>query len=242
MKNEEKRIILKFSGEALADNSNKLIFDKNKLISIKDIISSFLNNGFKVGVVVGAGNIFRGRIAEENGFSYVDGDYLGMIGTVINVKAISSILNSFNIPNIIYSALNIENVTNKYDIKKAKEDYDNNKVVLFGGGIGLPGYTTDTTAAKRAIEMNAKMILSAKNGVDGIYDKDPNKFKDAKFLHYLTYSEAIKKDLKVMDNSALNLLKDTDVVTRVFSSNEKDNFLKIANGDDSIGSIISKGE
>lgn len=242
MNNDEKRIILKLSGEALENSSSKTIFDKNKLLNIKNIIDSFLKNGFKVGVVVGAGNIFRGRIAEENGFSYEDGDYMGMMGTVINVKAISSILNSFNIPNVLYSALNVENVSLKYDAKKAKKDYDDGKVVLFGGGIGLPGYTTDTTAAKRALEMDAKMILSAKNGVDGVYDKDPNKYSDAKFLHYLTYKEALEKDLKVMDASALNLLKESDVVTRVFSSNEFDNFIKIASGDESLGTIIKKGE
>ncbi len=234
------RVILKLSGEALSDSSSHLIFSKEKMNDIVELIIKLLSNNVRVGVVCGAGNIFRGRIAEENGIPYEEGDYMGMVGTVINLKAISSILTVHGVKNKLYSALAVEDVAPKYEIGKAKNEFDNGEVILFAGGVGKVRHTTDTCAALRAIEMEADMILAGKNGVDGVYDKDPNKYSDAKFIKNLTYKDAIEKDLKVMDMQALKLLENSDIVTRVFSMDDFDNFIKVIKGDENIGTTIKK--
>ncbi len=240
MEKSYKRAIIKLSGEALGDQINHKIFDSKKLNLIVDEIESLVKQGKEIGIVCGAGNIFRGRIAEENGFSYEDGDYMGMVGTIINCKAISSILNKRNIKNIILSALNTEKLTLKYSKEEANKYLNEGYVVLFSGGIGLPTYTTDTCSASRAIDINADLILAAKNGVDGVYDKDPNKYSDAKFLKNLTYKDVLDKNIKVMDESAIKLLENSNITLRVFSMDDYTNFNKIFNGDETIGTIVRK--
>lgn len=240
MSKEYKRAIIKLSGEALGDVNNHKIFDSKKLNSIVDQIEILVNQKKEIAIVCGAGNIFRGRIAEENGFSYEDGDYMGMVGTIINCKAFSSLLNKRNIKNVILSALNTEKVTLKYSKELANKYLDEGYVVLCAGGIGLPSYTTDTCSASRALDINADLILAAKNGVDGVYNKDPNLYKDAKFIKKTTYKDALNQNIKIMDRSAMELLKDSNVILRVFSMEDYTNFVKIFNGDKEIGSTISK--
>ncbi len=237
---EYKRAIIKLSGEALGDQVNHKIFDSIKLNAVIDQIEILVKQGKEIGLVCGAGNIFRGRIAEENGFSYEDGDYMGMVGTIINCKAISALLTKRNIKNIILSALNTEKVTLKYSKELANKYLSEGYVTLFAGGIGLPTYTTDTCSASRALDIDADLILAAKNGVDGVYDKDPNKYSDAKFLKTLSYTEVLERKLKVMDESAIKLLENSDIVLRVFSMDDYSNFEKIFNGDENIGTTIKK--
>ncbi len=232
-----KKVILKLSGEAIADNSTSILNPK-KLSDIVSLIECLFNNGVKVGVVIGAGNIFRGRIALDNGIDTESGDYMGMIGTIINLKAISSLLTQRNIPNVLYSALNVKDVTLPYDKENAKKDYEN-KVVLLAGGIGKPNYTTDTCAALRAIELEADLILAGKFGVKGVYNKDPRVYEDAKFLKELTYKEVLDMDLKVMDKTATKLLENSKVVTKVFSMDDMNNFI-LAIEDKDIGTIIKE--
>lgn len=238
MKAKFKKVILKLSGEAIADNSSFSILSPTKLKDIVTLIKKLYDNGIKVGVVIGAGNIFRGRIAADAGIDHVSGDYMGMMGTVINLKAISSLLSEAKVPNVLYSALEVENVAIKYDPNKAKKDYED-KVVLLGGGIGLPFYTTDTCAAKRAIELGAECILAGKYGVKGVYDKDPRTNSDAKFLEELTYQQVLDMDLKVMDTSAIELLLGKNIVTKVFSMENMDNFV-YAIEDKKIGTTIKE--
>lgn len=233
-----KKIILKLSGEAIGDDKANSILSKKKLEDIVSLIETFYKNGVKVGVVIGAGNIFRGRIALDNGLDVESGDYMGMVGTVINLKAIESLLNKRNIPNVLYSALEIENVAKKYDPLLAKKEIDS-KVVLLGGGIGKPGFTTDTCAAFRAIELDMDAILFGKYGVIGVYDKDPRTNSDAKFLKDLTYDEVLRLDLKVMDSSAIKLLLGHNIITRVFSMDDLNNFILAAKGED-IGTTIKE--
>ena len=233
------RVILKISGEAIEDDSSRLILSATKLNNIGKLIKTLVGYGIKVGVVCGAGNIFRGRIAEEAGIDSIDGDYMGMIGTVINLKAISSILNKYEVPNLLMSSLEVEDVAKKYNLNEAIKAYDSGTVVLFAGGLGRPKITTDTTVAKRAIEMNAEVILAGKNGVDGVYTSDPNKNKDAKFIKETNYQYVLDLNLKVMDKEAIELLKDTTVVTRVFSMEDLENFVKVIKGDD-FGTTIKK--
>lgn len=237
MEPKYKKVILKLSGEAIADSSNSILNPK-KLSDIVSLIETLFKCGVKVGVVIGAGNIFRGRIAVDNGIDTESGDYMGMIGTVINLKAISSLLNQRNIPNVLYSALNVENVTKHYDVKTAKKEYENS-VVLLAGGIGKPNFTTDTCAALRAVELDAELILAGKYGVKGVYDKDPRLYKDAKFLEKLTYQEVLDMDLKVMDKTAISLLLHSNVITKVFSMDDMNNFI-LAIEDKDIGTIIKE--
>lgn len=237
MEPKYKKVILKLSGEAIADSSNSILNPK-KLSDIVSLIETLFKCGVKVGVVIGAGNIFRGRIAVDNGIDTESGDYMGMIGTVINLKAISSLLNQRNIPNVLYSALNVENVTKHYDVEIAKKEYENS-VVLLAGGIGKPNFTTDTCAALRAVELDAELILAGKYGVKGVYDKDPRLYKDAKFLKKLTYQEVLDMDLKVMDKTAISLLLHSNVITKVFSMDDMNNFI-LAIEDKDIGTIIKE--
>ena len=237
MEPKYKKVILKLSGEAIADSSNSILNPK-KLSDIVSLIETLFKCGVKVGVVIGAGNIFRGRIAVDNGIDTESGDYMGMIGTVINLKAISSLLNQRNIPNVLYSALNVENVTKHYDVEIAKKEYENS-VVLLAGGIGKPNFTTDTCAALRAVELDAELILAGKYGVKGVYDKDPRLYKDAKFLTKLTYQEVLVIDLKVMDKTAISLLLHSNVITKVFSMDDMNNFI-LAIEDKDIGTIIKE--
>ena len=237
MEPKYKKVILKLSGEAIADSSNSILNPK-KLSDIVSLIETLFKCGVKVGVVIGAGNIFRGRIAVDNGMDTESGDYMGMIGTVINLKAISSLLNQRNIPNVLYSALNVENVTKHYDVEIAKKEYENS-VVLLAGGIGKPNFTTDTCAALRAVELDAELILAGKYGVKGVYDKDPRLYKDAKFLEKLTYQEVLDMDLKVMDKTAISLLLHSNVITKVFSMDDMNNFI-LAIEDKDIGTIIKE--
>ena len=239
MKKPYKTVILKLSGEALHDSNSNSILDAKKLNDIGKLVQDLISLNVRVGIVTGAGNIFRGRIAHEAGIKVVDGDYMGMVGTVINCKAISSILDKLGIKNVLYSALAVEDVAIKFDEQDAINKLNDGYVLIFAGGLGRPGITTDSTAAKRAIQINADAILAGKNGVDGVYDKDPNKFNDAKFLKSLTYQQVLDMDLKVMDIGASEILKQSEVETRVFSREDINNFIKVVQGEE-LGTTITK--
>ena len=239
MKKPYKTVILKLSGEALHDSNSNSILDAKKLNDIGKLVQGLISLNVRVGIVTGAGNIFRGRIAHEAGIKVVDGDYMGMVGTVINCKAISSILDKLGIKNVLYSALAVEDVAIKFDEQDAINKLNDGYVLIFAGGLGRPGITTDSTAAKRAIQINADAILAGKNGVDGVYDKDPNKFNDAKFLKSLTYQQVLDMDLKVMDIGAIEILKQSEVETRVFSMEDINNFIKVVQGEE-LGTTITK--
>ena len=239
MKKPYKTVILKLSGEALHDSNSNSILDAKKLNDIGKLVQDLISLNVRVGIVTGAGNIFRGRIAHEAGIKVVDGDYMGMVGTVINCKAISSILDKLGIKNVLYSALAVEDVAIKFDEKDAINKLNDGYVLIFAGGLGRPGITTDSTAAKRAIQINADAILAGKNGVDGVYNKDPNKYNDAKFLKSLTCQEVLDMDLKVMDIGAIEILKQSEVETRVFSMEDINNFIKVVQGEE-LGTTITK--
>ena len=239
MKKPYKTVILKLSGEALHDSNSNSILDAKKLNEIGKLVQDLKSLNVRVGIVTGAGNIFRGRIAHEAGIKVVDGDYMGMVGTVINCKAISSILDKLGIKNVLYSAVAVEDVAIKFDEQHAINKLNDGYVLIFAGGLGRPGITTDSTAAKRAIQINADAILAGKNGVDGVYDKDPNKFNDAKFLKSLTYQQVLDMDLKVMDIGAIEILKQSEVETRVFSMEDINNFIKVVQGEE-LGTTITK--
>ncbi len=235
-----KRVILKLSGEALIDKEDSLILDNEKLKNLANAIKQMHDAGVEIGIVIGAGNIFRGKLASKIGIDQKTGDYMGMLGTVINCMALSNAIEKLGVPTRIMSAIEVNQVAEPYRYRRASSNLEKGRVCLFAGGTGSPYFTTDSAASLRALEMGCDAILMAKNGVDGVYDKDPNVHKDAKFLKNLTYKELIEKDIKIMDQTAITMLKDKGIEIRVFSMDNVENFMKVINGED-IGSTI-KGD
>ena len=237
-----KRILLKLSGEALGQKDSNSIIDVAALNSVVEKIKLLHDGGMEIAIVIGAGNIFRGKIAEEVGIERVPADFMGMLGTVINAVAMSSALKRVGVESVVYSAVPaIKDVTFAYDADKVKEDLSQGKVCFLAGGTGKPFFTTDTAAALRAIEVKCDAILMGKNGVKGVYDKDPTKYADAKFYPEITYSEMREKNIQIMDQSAIELLEHTDIEILVFSMQNTDNFQKAARGEN-VGTICRKGE
>ena len=234
-----KRIILKLSGEALADKKDGTILDNEKLTNVALAVKSMHEAGVEIGIVIGAGNIFRGKIASKIGVDQTNGDYMGMLGTIMNCIALSSTLEKLGVTTRVMTALEVNKIAEPYIYKKAIAHLNCKKVVLFAGGTGNPYFTTDTCAYLRALEINADAILMAKNGVDGVYDDDPKINKNAKFLKRLTYKDILKKNLHVMDQTAITMLEGKHKEVRIFSMDNIDNFMKIINGED-IGSTITE--
>lgn len=233
-----KRVLLKLSGESLKEGDPS-IFNTQRIAEVGNMIAE-LAKTTQVCVVIGAGNIWRGRIAEEVGLERVPADYMGMLGTVINGVAVSSYLNKKGIKTIVTSAVPaIEGVTLSYDTKLADDAMNEGKVVFLAGGTGKPFFTTDTAAAMRAIDLNCDAILMGKNGVEGVYTGDPRTDKTAKFMANITYDQMQEMQLKVIDDTAVDLLKTTDIDVRIFNMDDINNFIRVANGEH-LGTILSK--
>ena len=237
-----KRVLLKLSGEALKEKSGLQIIDVKNLDKMAKVISSMHEEGVQIAVVIGAGNIWRGKMASDIGIDPTQADYMGMLGTVINAVALASNLKKHGVDSVVYSAIPaIEGVTVSYDIDQANRSLEEGKIVFLSGGTGKPFYTTDTAATLRAIELNIDAILMGKNGVDGVYDKDPTKYADAKFIKNITFEEMLKSNLQIMDASAIELIKDRDIEIRIFSMENPSNFAKVCAGD-RMGTTCKKGE
>ena len=230
-----KRILLKLSGEALLGERSYGIDPKRIAQYAKDI-KSITDLGVEVAVVIGGGNIFRGVSAASNGIDRVQGDYMGMLATVINGMALQSSLEEEKIQTRLQTALKIEEVAEPYIKRKAVRHLEKKRVVIFGGGTGNPFFTTDSAAVLRAIEINADVILKGTR-VDGVYDSDPEKNNTAVKFDSMSFSEVIKKNLKVMDSTAFTLSQENNLPIIVFNMNETGNLLKLINGD-KIGTII----
>ena len=235
-----KRILLKLSGEALDEKNSDSIYDSASIDAIAEQIKVLHDQGMEIAIVIGAGNIWRGRIAEKVGIERVPADYMGMLGTVINAVGLASILRTRGIESVVYSALpGINGVTFDYNADKVKEDLSQGKVCFLAGGTGKPFFTTDTAAALRAIETNCDAILMAKNGVRGVYDKDPNKYADAVFYPEITFKEMREMNIQIMDQSAVELIEKTDIEILIFSMQYIANFEKAARGEN-VGTICKK--
>lgn len=230
-----KRILLKLSGEALLGERSYGIDPKRIAQYAKDI-KSITDLGVEVAVVIGGGNIFRGVSAASNGIDRVQGDYMGMLATVINGMALQSSLEEEKIQTRLQTALKIEEVAEPYIKRKAVRHLEKKRVVIFGGGTGNPFFTTDSAAVLRAIEINADVILKGTR-VDGVYDSDPEKNNNAVKFDSMSFSEVIKKNLKIMDSTAFTLSQENDLPIIVFNMNKTGNLLKLINGD-KIGTII----
>ncbi len=239
MKNTYKRVLLKLSGEALKGNSNSIL-DENNISEVSKAIKLMVERDVEVAVVVGAGNIWRGKLAESIGIDRSQADYMGMLGTIINALALQSSLQNQGVDARVMTAIEMDRIAEKYIQTKAIHHLEQKKVVIFGGGTGNPYFTTDTTAALRALETNCNAILMAKNGVDGVYSADPKKDKDAILYKELTFKELLQKNLSVMDNTAVSLCMNSNIELKVFSMQDTSNFTKILDGEN-IGTTIKRG-
>ena len=233
-----KRVVLKISGEALANQGGCGINPKY-ISKIALEIKTLHDKGVQIGIVNGAGNMWRGRDAKEYGMPRTHADYMGMLGTVFNSLALQSALENLGLEVKVMSALSVPAVAEDYNSRRAKAYLEENKIVIFAGGTGSPFFSTDTTAALRAAEVNAEYILMAKNGVDGVYNSDPRKNKDAKRYSHLTFDDLVNQHLQVMDLTAATLCSENDIKIVVFDMNVEGNILKVYE-DYSIGTLIEK--
>jgi len=235
-----KRILIKISGEALADEKNHLILDKTKLNSIAKVINKIHKEGTQVAIVVGAGNIWRGKLSNSINIEQATGDYMGMIATIINATALSNAIEHTGLVCRVMSSIEVKCVAEPYLRLRAIAHLEAKKIVIFAGGTGNPYFTTDTAAALRATEIDAEAIFMAKNGVDGVYDSDPRKNKNAKLIKKISFQEVVNKKLGVMDLTALTTLMTNNdkIKVHVFGMKEE-NFIKVVKGA-SIGTTISK--
>ena len=229
------RILLKLSGESLMGSKSYGI-DPDKVKEFIEEILPLYEKGIEIGLVIGGGNIFRGLSEAGKQMDRTQGDFMGMLATVINAMALQSVMIKNGIPAEILSGIKIEKIANEVNPLKAKKLLKEKKIVIFAGGTGNPFFTTDTGAVLRALEINADAILKGTR-VDGIYDKDPEKFSDAIKYHKLTFDEALQKELKIMDTTAFALSKENKLPIIVFDMNTKGNLLKIIEGNN-IGTIV----
>jgi len=232
-----KRVLVKFSGEALAGAEGYGI-DTQILDYIAEEIKSLVEYGVEVGIVIGGGNIIRGVTAAADGvIKRTSADYMGMLGTVINGVAMQEALEHKGLSARLQTAIKMEQIAEPFIVRKAMRHLEKGSVVIFGAGTGNPYFTTDTGATLRATEIGASMLIKATK-VDGVYDKDPMKFADAVKLETLSYDRALEDHIKVMDDTAIALAKDNKLPIVVANMNEKGNLLKIIKGDYSRCSIV----
>ena len=232
-----KRVLVKFSGEALAGAEGYGI-DTKILDYIANEIKELVDNGIEVGIVIGGGNIIRGVTAAADGvIKRTSADYMGMLGTVINGVAMQEALEHKGLSARLQTAIKMEQLAEPFIVRKAMRHLEKGRVVIFSAGTGNPYFTTDTAATLRATEIGASMLIKATK-VDGVYDKDPMKFDDAIKLDTISYDRALEDHIKVMDDTAIALAKDNNLPIVVANMNEKSNLLNIVNGDYSKCSIV----
>lgn len=234
------RILIKLSGEALAAKKDHMILEANHLIQVAKSIKLIHEKGIQVAIVIGAGNIWRGKMSTQIGIENSTSDYMGMLGTIINSLALQSALENLNVQCRVLSAIEVRSVAEPYIRRRAIRHLEKNRVVIFAGGTGNPYFTTDTTASLRAMEIHADAILMAKNGVDGVYTGDPSKDTHAKKIKVITFDDMLKQKLEVMDLTAISLVKDKNIVIKVFDMNQPNSFIKVLE-DDGYGTTIKKG-
>ena len=235
-----KRILLKFSGEALMGNGD-FGLDAETLKSVVSQVKSLRDLGVEVGIVVGGGNIFRGAQIQGSGIQRTTGDHMGMMATVINALALRDVVESMGMKAHVLSAMSIEGIaTDGFNANAAKKMLSSGEVVIFAAGTGSPFFTTDTAAALRGVEIDADIVLKATK-VDGIYTADPVKDPSATRYQSLTYDEVIQKNLQVMDMTAFVLCRDHNMSIRVFDMFKENAVIRIVQGEDE-GTLVSTGE
>lgn len=233
-----KRVVIKLSGEALAgDQGFGLV--PNIVKSVAEQIKEVVDIGVEVALVVGGGNIWRGKIGSEMGMERANADYMGMLATVMNALALQDSLENLGVETRVQSSIVMTQVAEPYIRRKAVRHLEKKRVVIFAAGTGNPYFSTDTTAALRAAEINADVILMAKNNVDGVYSADPKTNADAVKYDNLTYLEVIQQGLQVMDSTASTLCMDNDIPLIVFSIMENGNIKRAVQGE-TIGTVVRR--
>lgn len=229
------RVVLKLSGEALMGNLNYGI-DPDVVQAIAQEVADVVANGVQVAIVVGGGNIFRGIKGAAAGMDRATADYIGMIATVMNAMTLQDALERMDVPTRVQTAISMQEVAEPYIRRRAIRHLEKGRVVIFGAGSGNPFFTTDTTAALRAAEINAEVLFKATK-VDGVYDSDPRTNPQAKRYQTLTYGHILTQDLRVMDSTAISLCKDNNIPIIVFDLSVRGNIRRAVMGE-SIGTIV----
>lgn len=229
-----KRILLKLSGESLAGNMDKGI-DFERVLEICSEIKECAEMGTQIGIVVGGGNFWRGR--SNRYMDRATSDYIGMLGTTMNALAVGDAFKQLGVDVRVQTSVEMRQIAEFYIKDRAVRHLDKGRVVVFGCGTGSPFFSTDTASALRAAEINADAVLKATN-VDGIYDKDPNKYEDAKMISKTTYIDVLNKKLNVMDSTATSLCMEENIPIIVFNINKKGNLKKIISGEN-IGTFVN---
>jgi len=235
-----KRVLIKLSGEALmGENKSSKVLDKDVLFEIANQIKVLSDEGVEIGIVIGGGNIFRGKYNEELSIKRAPADYMGMVATIFNSLAFKAVLDSIGVENVVMSAININQVCEPYYYLKALSHLNKKKVVIFAGGTGNPYFSTDTATALRASEIGADIILMAKNGVDGVYNKDPRKYNDAVKYDSITYDEILFNKLEVVDLNAITLCQSNKINLIIFNMDEKNAIIDVVKGK-KIGTFVGE--
>lgn len=228
-------MLLKLSGEALSGSEKN--FDTAVLKDLAQEIKEVVDLGVQVAIVVGGGNFIRGKTLEQIGMDRVQGDYMGMLATIINALAIQGSLESEGVDTRVQTSIDMPKIAEPFIQRRAIRHLEKGRVVIFGGGTGSPYFSTDTTAALRASEIKADVILMAKNGVDGVYSADPKKDPTAVKYDRLTYMDLLNQGLQVMDSTATSMCMDNHMQLIVFNMNEHGNIVKAVSGEN-IGTVI----
>ena len=231
-----KRVLLKLSGEAIKGETQFGI-EPSTVQSIAKQIKSVYDMGVEIGIVVGGGNIWRGKTASELGMDRAQADYMGMLATVMNGLAVQDALESIGVPSRVLSALQIDEVAEPYIRRRALRHLEKGRVCIFVGGIGSPYFSTDTACVLRATEIEAEVVLMAKNKTEGVYDSDPRKNPNAVMYEELTFTEILTKNLQVMDSTAASLCKDNGLNLIVFNMNTEGNIVRAVKGE-KIGTLV----
>lgn len=231
-----KRVVLKLSGEALAGQQGYGI-DSEVITSIAEQVKEVVDLKVEVAIVVGGGNIWRGIAGSAKGIDRATADYMGMLATVMNSLALQDALETIGVPTRVQSSITMQQVAEPYIRRRAMRHLEKGRVVIFAAGTGNPYFSTDTTAALRAAEIEAEVILMAKNKVDGVYSADPFKDASAKKFETLTYMEVISNNLGVMDSTASSLCMDNNIPLVVFSITEQGNIKRVVLGE-KIGTTV----
>ncbi|WP_188619805.1 UMP kinase [Flavobacterium suaedae] len=231
-----KRILLKLSGEALMGDRQYGI-DPKRLAEYADQIKSIHDKGVEIAIVIGGGNIFRGVAGASNGMDRVQGDYMGMLATIINAMALQGALEDAGMQTRLQTALKVEAIAEPYIKRRAVRHLEKGRIVIFGAGTGNPYFTTDTAAVLRGVEVNADVILKGTR-VDGIYTADPEKDPAAKKYDNLTFEDVLNKGLNVMDTTAFTLSQENELPIIVFDMNKEGNLVKVCEGE-TVGTTVS---
>ena len=230
-----RRILLKLSGEVLAGEQGFGI-DPKKATELANEIKSIYEMGVSIGLIIGAGNIFRGLQAATKGMDRVTGDYLGMLATIMNAISLQDALEKVDVETRTLSAITVPKIAEPYIRRRALRHMEKGRLVIIAGGTGNPYFTTDTAAALRATELHAEVLIKGTK-VDGVYDKDPVVYSDAKRYKNISFDEVLSKNLRVMDLTAITLCKENALPIRVFNINNKGNLKRLLNGED-VGTTV----